>query len=501
MDRSSPVDAFRRRGAVVLVALGGLLLLAASPVAAEEDEKPTNVVAFPNSPGMITLTWSHSGEDVFWFILEQEAPAAVLQVDQDKRTWSVPNLEPSRTYRYRVCAVFAYSRKCSDEDGVGFASVTTLPRPPSGGGSAGGAPPPPAAPQTVPKPLYSPTIRALPVRIGPGTAPLVQLRWVNPVDPQQFALLKTIEWHRDGALIGKTPIPAFEDAQQPNAVHRYKVCVENPVNRICSEEVVAGSFGLAASFESLNRRKHFIRHRNWLGVLTPVASNQDSGDIAFFMRPGLTGDARTVSFEAVNFPKHFLRHQAYRMKLHRNDDADLFRKDATFWVRPGLRNLPDMMSFEAVNVPGHFIRHQNFELWIARNDGSNLFQEDATFRQATDYVSHLKPPVPVQSTPKALTTRSAQRSAALRAAATCKSGYVWREARSSDLVCVTPASRTKVAEENRTTAQGVQPGAAPTCRSGLVWREAFSGDVVCVPPGRRAEVREENRVGASLRAR
>ena len=68
-------------------------------------------------------------------------------------------------------------------------------------------------------------------------------------------------------------------------------------------------------------------------MLTPVASNQDSEDIAFFVRPGLTGDARTVSFESVNFPKHFLRHQAYRMKLHRNDDADLFRKDATFWVR------------------------------------------------------------------------------------------------------------------------------------------------------------------------
>jgi hypothetical protein len=84
--------------------------------------------------------------------------------------------------------------------------------------------------------------------------------------------------------------------------------------------------------------------------------------------------------------------------------------------------------------------------------------------------------------------------------ATCKSGFVWREARSSDLVCVTPPSRTKVSEENRSAAQGVQPGAAPTCRSGLVWREAFSGDVVCVPPGRRDEVREENRVAPTLRA-
>jgi hypothetical protein len=502
MDRSSPVTTLRRRAAMALAALGCVLLLGASPVAADEDEKPTNVVAFPNSPGMITLTWTHSGEDVFWFVLEQEAPAAVLQVDRDKRAWTVPSLEPSRTYRYRVCAVFAYSRKCSDEDGAGLACVTSLPPPaPGGGGSAGGAPPPPSSPQIVPRPLYSPVIRALPVRVAAGAQPLVELRWVNPVDSQQFTLLKALEWQRDGAFVGSTSIPTFVDTQQLNALHRYRLCVANPVNRICSEEVTAGSFGLAASFESLNRRKHFLRHRNWLGVLTPVNNHQDSEDIAFFVRPGLTGDARAVSFESVNFPKHFLRHQGYRIKLHKNDDTELFRKDATFWARPGLRNAPDMMSFEAVNVPGHFIRHQNFELWIARNDGSNLFQEDGTFRQATDYVSHLKPPVPVQATPKTLNAaRRAPSSAALRAMATCKSGFVWREARSSDLVCVTPASRAKVTEENRNAAQGVQPGAAPTCRSGLVWREAFSGDVVCVPPGRRDEVREENRVGPTLRA-
>jgi hypothetical protein len=502
MDRTSLMETVRGHGAVRVVALGYLLLLAVSPAAADENEKPENVIAFPNSPGMITLTWTHSGEDVFWFVLEQESPPAVLQVDQDKRAWTVPNLEPGRTYRFRVCAVYAYSRKCSDEDGGGLASVTTPPRAPGGSGSPGGAPPAPAPPLAAPQPLYSPTLRALPVRIGPGTPPLVQLRWVNPVDRQQLALLRTIDWYRDGALIGHTSTPTFEDAHEPRALHRYKLCVENPVNRICSEEISAGSFGLAASFESLNRRKHFLRHRNGLGVLTPVTDKQDSEDIAFFLRPGLTGDPRAVSFESVNFPKHFLRHQSYRVKLHRNDDTDLFRKDATFWVRPGLRNLPDMVSLEAVNVPGHFIRHRNFELWIARNDGSSLFQEDASFRQGVDYVSHLRPPVPVPSAPpKALTARAAQRSAAVRGAATCKAGYVWRAASPSDRVCVTPVSRTKVAEENRAAAQGVQPGAAPTCRSGLVWREAFSGDVVCVTPERRAAVREENRVGVSLRAR
>ena len=500
MPRASSVLTLWRWAAAVAVVVG-CLLLGGRTVAADDDEKPENVVAFPNSPGMITITWTHSGDDVYWFVLEQESPAAVTPMDRDKRGWSVPYLEPSRTYRYRVCAVYTFHRKCSDEDGAGLVSVTTLPpQAPGGGGSSGGAPPPPPPPP-VAKPLYSPTIRALPVRLAAGSVSVVHLRWVNPVDTQQFALLKTIDWYRDGALINNTTGPTLEDAHQLNALHRYKLCVQNPVNRICSEEIVAGSFGLAASFESLNFRKRYIRHRNSLGELTPVANQLDSEDIAFVVRPGLSSEARAVSFESVNYPRHFLRHQGYRVKLHKDDGSDLFRKDATFAVRPGFRNLPDMTSFESVNVPGHFIRHQNFELWLAKSDGSSLFQQDASFRQTVDYVSHVKPPTPVPVTPPGgLVARPAPGSAALRAMATCKSGFVWREARPSDLVCVTPGSRSRVADENRNAAQGVQPGAAPTCRSGLVWREAFSGDLVCVPPGRRAEVREENRVGPSLRA-
>ena len=122
--------------------MGCLLLVGHRTVAADDDEKPDNVVAFPNSPGMITLTWTHSGDDVYWFVLEQESPAAGTQVDRDKRVWSVPNLEPSRTYRYRVCAVYAFHRKCSDEDGAGLASVTTLPPQASGGGGPAGSTPP-----------------------------------------------------------------------------------------------------------------------------------------------------------------------------------------------------------------------------------------------------------------------------------------------------------------------------------------------------------------------
>jgi hypothetical protein len=87
--------------------------------------------------------------------------------------------------------------------------------------------------------------------------------------------------------------------------------------------------------------------------------------------------------------------------------------------------------------------------------------------------------------------------------ATCKAGFVWRVARPDDLVCVTPASRARVAEENRTAAERVQPGGGAygpnTCRSGFVWREAFNGDGICVTPDIRTLVREENRLGPSRR--
>ena len=84
----------------------------------------------------------------------------------------------------------------------------------------------------------------------------------------------------------------------------------------------------------------------------------------------------------------------------------------------------------------------------------------------------------------------------------CVSGYVWREARSTDHVCVTPESRTLVKQENSKAPQRWMTGAygPHTCIHGYVWREAFKGDDVCVTPERRDQVREENRVANSLRA-
>ena len=88
------------------------------------------------------------------------------------------------------------------------------------------------------------------------------------------------------------------------------------------------------------------------------------------------------------------------------------------------------------------------------------------------------------------------------AAATCKPGFVWRVARPTDYVCVTPDSRTLVAQENATATARWDPNGpyGPyTCITGYVWREAFDGDVVCVSPERRDSVMEENRAAPSRR--
>jgi len=78
----------------------------------------------------------------------------------------------------------------------------------------------------------------------------------------------------------------------------------------------------------------------------------------------------------------------------------------------------------------------------------------------------------------------------------CRQGLVWREARSSDRVCVTPGRRSDVREENRLAPSRREPAGGAfgpdTCRQGFVWREAFPDDHVCVRPASRGKTRAEN---------
>ncbi|MFG2998985.1 hypothetical protein [Streptomyces sp. NPDC048340] len=84
---------------------------------------------------------------------------------------------------------------------------------------------------------------------------------------------------------------------------------------------------------------------------------------------------------------------------------------------------------------------------------------------------------------------------------TCKQGYVWREAYTGDVVCVTPDIRDQSARENRLGPSRKQPGGGAygpdTCRAGYVWREAAPWDVVCVPPASRDQARADNAAAVS----
>jgi hypothetical protein len=83
---------------------------------------------------------------------------------------------------------------------------------------------------------------------------------------------------------------------------------------------------------------------------------------------------------------------------------------------------------------------------------------------------------------------------------TCIQGFVWREARPGDTVCVTPDIRSAVAQQNSNAGANKDPnaGSGPeSCSQGYVWREAFNGDTVCVTPAFRQQMFDANGAAAS----
>jgi hypothetical protein len=85
----------------------------------------------------------------------------------------------------------------------------------------------------------------------------------------------------------------------------------------------------------------------------------------------------------------------------------------------------------------------------------------------------------------------------------CISGYVWRNARDGDAVCVTTATRDAVAQQNANPAANREPNGGAygpnTCLQGFVWREAFDGDAICVTPAVRQATLADNAAAESRR--
>lgn len=138
------------------------------------------------------------------------------------------------------------------------------------------------------------------------------------------------------------------------------------------------------SIQSFAYPGRYIRHRNWLGELTPVRSDLDRHDATFTMVPGLADNAG-ISFESVNYPGYYLRHQDFRLKLQKRTGDSLFDHDATFMKVAGLAH-PKDCSFKSVNYPDRYIRHKNYHLWL-ESGSSNWFRRTATFRMVPALVS------------------------------------------------------------------------------------------------------------------
>ena len=128
-------------------------------------------------------------------------------------------------------------------------------------------------------------------------------------------------------------------------------------------------------FESVDMRGHFIRHRNFLGELTPP--DQPAED--FFFNLVHRGSQGLVALRAVNFPDRFLRHSNFRIRLDppAGPGDQLFLQDSSFFLVSGLADASGF-SFRSFNFPDRYLRHRDFHLFVEPQDSPNL-AADATF--------------------------------------------------------------------------------------------------------------------------
>ncbi len=148
------------------------------------------------------------------------------------------------------------------------------------------------------------------------------------------------------------------------------------------------------SIQSYNYQSMFVRHQNFMGVLTKIETELDRVDATFSSHrsdrnPGV---GEGIAFRASNFPMFLLRHQDFVLKLQQElldidperppfyltAESELFWADSAFLVVPGLADAT-WVSFRSVNFPDHYLRHRDFTLRLERAL-DDMSRQDSTFR-------------------------------------------------------------------------------------------------------------------------
>lgn len=152
------------------ITLAALFLVLA--VSSAQAEAP-HVQLRPLAPGWIAIDWAHPDDGAGAITVEREAPAFTWVFNTLSNTFVNMGLEPSRVYRYRVCAVYGQKRDCTP-----WLAARTLDTPP------------PFSPPEVPSfTNYSATSNSITVNwTASASYSFYQVRWAKNGDP--------IEQHR-----------------------------------------------------------------------------------------------------------------------------------------------------------------------------------------------------------------------------------------------------------------------------------------------------------------
>merc|ERR1712176_1065736 len=142
--------------------------------------------------------------------------------------------------------------------------------------------------------------------------------------------------------------------------------------------------GLKVRFESVNYPNHFIRHRDSTGYIDLWGSNGGvelfEQDSAFYVQKGLSGAKNSVSLRSVNYPEYFLTNINGIIKIEKVSQKSLLIEDSTWIIEDG--NWPsedESISFKYKDDSKKFIRHQDFQLKLHEDDDKEIFQKDSSF--------------------------------------------------------------------------------------------------------------------------